>query len=442
MFNKQQKIIISEIVDNSSNPATVKNIIVNLFEVIRCGCKLETCLQSSRFKGGNAGELEFIIAGGYKYKLIGKAEDGEVNNAYVIPERRSILECLLGNTKEESIIKYVSDNYERMIEVFKKLELINNIIEFTGNSGCKQFKTKNGFIDIRCAKTNPTVNSNTILINLYYIQPKRVLVTHNDLDGIACVILAHHNNINFERIYTCQRTHLTPEFAHSLEIFDEVVVTDISFGENKNDNMVEFDHHDKDEDHCGSWLFYNNFIPKKYHNKASDEFVELVDTYDNWRINDKFEKAKQLNSLFIHYTKDVKGYEMHEISDGAYKDFISQMNHLLYSEDFTFNPLQMKFINNMKDKTENVISSSTYKIKTTKRGEKYMFISFYNDLDDNVIAHALIEKYNLDFIGRIYGKGNKCSLRSNTFDLSKINNFQGHSHAGTCLMSDLEDYIN
>ena len=59
--------------------------------------------------------------------------------------------------------------------------------------------------------------------------------------------------MGFDRIYTAGYVHITSNFVQELKTYDEVIVTDISFGDLTLPIMKTFDHHgDLDDKHCGT----------------------------------------------------------------------------------------------------------------------------------------------------------------------------------------------
>ena len=175
------------------------------------------------------------------------------------------------------------------------------------------------------------------------------LITHNDLDGSACAIIANHYmpyvHITHENHNTI--TDTAKDVIERAEDYDFIFFTDICPQEqeviqlSKFPNVHILDHHatikelaDKfdiitlDLDKCGALVFYWHLV--KYLNierdKGLEDFLVLVDVFDRWDTDDPvikekgddlcrlynfygtewFEKKRDFNEFTIHNTSETE----------------------------------------------------------------------------------------------------------------------------------------
>lgn len=162
------------------------------------------------------------------------------------------------------------------------------------------------------------------------------LLTHDDLDGIACGILGKYYLGDCIDVEYCSNNNINQAFEVTLNgEYEEIWVTDLSISKenadkvNWNSNVMLLDHHKSalwlneyrfalvkvrnglGQATCGTEMFYMNLLNKYktsrvYPNsKLLPIFVELVrryDTYEWVQLEDK--EAKQLNDLLGIYGRD------------------------------------------------------------------------------------------------------------------------------------------
>lgn len=131
--------------------------------------------------------------------------------------------------------------------------------------------------------------------------------------------------------------HKPSNFIQELKTYDEVIVTDISFGDLTLPNMKTFDYHGDLDKRCGTWQFYYNCVPKEKHTKSQNKFVYLVDVYDNWKISDPLcHSACLLNGFFLALTGSRYKELIHfqTINDSIWRDIFHEHHR---SNWMTFN---------------------------------------------------------------------------------------------------------
>lgn len=151
------------------------------------------------------------------------------------------------------------------------------------------------------------------------------LITHNDLDGIGChVVAAYFLRTDIDVDY-CNYKNINEIVLNTIENheqYSEIFITDISVNEEVaekldviKDKVILLDHHPtalflnkydwakvegecKKGNTCGTRMLFEYFAPC-YFNSSINDFVELVRRYDTWEWKDKYkdERPKQFNDL-------------------------------------------------------------------------------------------------------------------------------------------------
>ena len=308
---------------------------------------------------------------------------------------------------------------------------------------------------------------------------KKLLITHIDLDGISPVVLLEYYEYKFDEIvfrnYFKDTTELTDEreieeinkekqdLINKINTYDSVLITDFSLPadmlEKVNDNVqiTILDHHESakeilhfnekenmnitvDTTRCGTKLVLDEII-KIYDNKATVEFVELVDVYDRWVLeSEKREKSENLNRLFwesIDY-KQKKG------TIDCYSIFITDMlQNFRESKEkdisFEFNQFDYIYIDRSVKKEQNALKKALSTIKTRKDSKGHYFSIVRGTSKASFVCSEILKKYNkLDYIIFINDyfktkKEGKMSVRikeGRDLVISDLNSIKGHDYAG------------
>lgn len=160
---------------------------------------------------------------------------------------------------------------------------------------------------------------------------KRVLLTHYDLDGVGCNILAGAL-APFDKVFYYGYAKITDAIkSGKLSGYDRCLITDVSltkelfdivYGE-YGDNFTWFDHHTHSEEMLKDYkfepnapkpsivvdmkmsataLFFTKFLKSHHKDMAMfEEMVSYIDSYDMWRHEthpEHFNKGYDLNTLF------------------------------------------------------------------------------------------------------------------------------------------------
>ncbi len=291
----------------------------------------------------------------------------------------------------------------------------------------------------------------------------RVLVSHTDLDGIGCIVVAKFfealtKQESFDH-YMSENYGLEekPEVLEQLLMSDEIFFTDLSCNKEFLDKLLAagkkvsiYDHHDSSlwllEEHhpnltvfhdltrSGAEIFFEEYYAKKYNrNKASIiQFVRLVGTYDLWKTtNELWETALSLNRiLFKQYIWDKKGVD-------AAAPFINrQTSKLLAESTFEFNDSEKYIIQEEIEKEDRYFDKAVacMKIRKDSRGKLFAVSSLPGKISivaSRILNHPDYEALDYIIIANSYrGLSGKLSARSNKgFDCTELSCFHGHTAA-------------
>lgn len=157
--------------------------------------------------------------------------------------------------------------------------------------------------------------------------PKRYLVTHTDLDGIGCAILAAkcYPNLSVNFVDYKEVNELIVEMLGVIDPEAKLIITDLSVSEelasilDKRGNVELIDHHPTASflikypwalvllENSATKNFYR-VMSQKYQLEDYEPFVELVNNYDTWGGGSgPSPAAKDLNQLFQAMGRDAFG---------------------------------------------------------------------------------------------------------------------------------------
>lgn len=168
--------------------------------------------------------------------------------------------------------------------------------------------------------------SETVLFLYLHIDMSKLLVTHNDLDGISAVVVARIYGFDGD-IYIAPNPQQIP--LQVLSDYDEIIVTDLSPSEEiiqKIEKMHKpisiYDHHAYakhiipyggvlDTERCGSKIYFENVYESKeqapYNIMTMEHYFELVDAWDRFVMESPlFNEAIELQDFFNGMTKEDK----------------------------------------------------------------------------------------------------------------------------------------
>jgi len=258
------------------------------------------------------------------------------------------------------------------------------------------------------------------------------LLTHNDLDGVGCGILAKLAFGPDVKVRYNSVASLNREIEYFLENDSKetfLFITDLSPNEENEKRLIQhykehgniqlIDHHksalhldDLDwgsvvvEDTGGKLtsatsLFYEYLVSMDFleASKALSEFVELVRQYDTWEWekNDN-QKAHALNSLF--YLVSIDDFEE------------TMMERLATHSHFDFDEFEKRLLNMEADKIERYIRRKKREIVQTKVKDKYAGV-IYAESYHSEVGNELGKEYDhLDYIVILNMGGKRISYRT------------------------------
>ncbi|MEN2767381.1 DHH family phosphoesterase [Ornithinibacillus xuwenensis] len=287
------------------------------------------------------------------------------------------------------------------------------------------------------------------------------LLSHNDLDGVGCGILAKlafgkQVHVRYNAVGGLDR-----EVAWFLDKKDSdtfLFITDLSVHEENEKRLEEFyqnggklqliDHH-KTAMHFNQYdwghvavedsegrlnsatsLFYEYLLQKEYINPkpAIEEFVDLVRQYDTWEWekNDN-QQAHRLNALFFLVSIDEFEEKM--------------LERLQDNEHFYFDEFEKKILDMEDNKIERYIRRKRRELVQNKIGNNFAGIVFAESYHSE-LGNELGKEYpHLDYIAIINIGGRRMGFRTihDDIDVSEIAGVYGgggHAKAAGCSMTD------
>ena len=287
------------------------------------------------------------------------------------------------------------------------------------------------------------------------------LLSHTDLDGVGCGILAKlafgdRIKIRYNSIASLNRE--VEWFLENEERNTHLFITDLSVNEENEKRLEEFyqtggkvqllDHHKTAlhfneykwghvvvEDNegnlaSGTSLFYEYLIENELiqTSNAIDEFVELVRQYDTWEWEkNNNQEAHRLNALFFLISID-------EFED-------KMVNRLQNSDHFFFDEFEQKILDMEEDKVERYIRRKRRELVQTSIGD-YLAGIVYAESYHSELGNELGKEYpHLDYIAMLNMGGKRISLRTihDHVDVSEVAGHYGgggHAKAAGCSLTN------
>lgn len=277
----------------------------------------------------------------------------------------------------------------------------------------------------------------------------RILITHNDLDGISCAILAIYFD-QFDRIYSIGKSlEINDNWINNLN--NQVLITDLSISEDLiTKNISIIDHHKTssyikkfsncihDTSKSATRLIYENYYQKLNKNSKIEKFVELVDKNDLFDFSD-IDSEYNLNRLFLGlktFESDEKLIYDHGLIDSNYKLFIETIinKFLSKSKIFNYSESDMKIINKQLsiDQSSLKFAENLLRKRIDQKNNKFGITNIFFGNQSIIGYKLLINHPDLKYIILIYPDNLKrLSIRSQKdFDCTSIPNIYGHKNAG------------
>ncbi|RLL47721.1 oligoribonuclease [Oceanobacillus piezotolerans] len=287
------------------------------------------------------------------------------------------------------------------------------------------------------------------------------LLSHNDLDGVGCGILAklafgNDVKVRYNSIGSLNRE---VEFFLDNEGRDTfLIITDLSVNEENEKRLEDYyqaggkvqliDHHqtalryneyewghvvveDKEGNLTSATSLLYQYLTEKDWLKPStalEEFVELIRQYDTWEWEkNENEKAQHLNTLF--YLISIDEFE---------EKMIERLKH---DEHFTFDSFEEKILVMEDDKIERYIRRKRRELVQKKVGNYYAGVVFAESYHSE-LGNQLGKEYpHLDYIAILNMGGRRMGFRTihDEVDVSEVASHfggGGHKKASGCTMND------
>ena len=271
-----------------------------------------------------------------------------------------------------------------------------------------------------------------------------VLVTHIDLDGFGCSIIAQKYlgrdipmyNVNYDEL-----AETLMDIPRNVQLF----ITDLSIPEHLKGLLAEFDHviiidhHIStkwalewseatqneavvDTSRCATWHFYE-YLAKHYNLRDTilDEWVKFIDDYDRYVL--QYPESRRLNALFYISNRDR---------------FVSDA--LLYTPQQVLQSNKERVDRYLQQQKEYVEQTTIFTLRNTP----YRIVVFFAEKNKSAIAETLIKEQNVDLCYGVDLHNMAVSLRSSEktrLDCSKIANMihpegGGHRNASGASLKD------
>ncbi|MFJ8516413.1 DHH family phosphoesterase [Lysinibacillus xylanilyticus] len=294
------------------------------------------------------------------------------------------------------------------------------------------------------------------------------LLSHNDLDGIGCGILAKLAFQEQVKVKYNSISSLDREIEYFLDNYERdtfLFITDLSPNEENEKRLNDYyiatgnvqllDHHKTafylneyewgkvlTEDENGyltsaTSLFYQYLVTHGFleQTNAITEFVELVRQYDTWEWekNDN-QQARRLNTLF--FLVSIEEFEE------------KMLERLKISEHFYFDEFEKKILTMEEEKIERYIRRKKRELVQTSIGDFFTGVVYAESYHSELGNELGKENVHLDFIAILNMGGKRISFRTihDHIDVSAIaTQFGGggHQKAAGCSLTDeaYEQYV-
>ncbi|MFE8697622.1 DHH family phosphoesterase [Cytobacillus sp. FJAT-53684] len=288
------------------------------------------------------------------------------------------------------------------------------------------------------------------------------LLTHNDLDGVGCGILAKlafgdHIKVRYNSISALNRE--VEWFLENDEKETFLLITDLSVNEANEERLELFyqnkgkvqliDHHKTSlslndyewghvvvEDEEGKLtsatsLLYNYLIEHQLlrSTAAITEFVELVRQYDTWEWEkNNNQQARRLNALF--YLISIEEFEE------------KMIQRLLDSDSFFFDDFERKLLDMEDNKIERYIKRKRRELVQCQVGDHFAGI-VYAESYHSELGNELGKEYpHLDYIAIVNIGGKRLGFRTihDHIDVSEVAGQYGgggHAKASGCSLTEV-----
>jgi oligoribonuclease NrnB/cAMP/cGMP phosphodiesterase (DHH superfamily) len=283
------------------------------------------------------------------------------------------------------------------------------------------------------------------------------LITHNDLDGLGCAILAKlafGDNVDIEYISKPDdTTKVLNELIDNnlLNTFDSVFVTDCSFdislADKLKDKVKLFDHHQTADEFnkfnwatvkeqingrntCGTELWHNYLMRKGYLPFPRNFFVEQVRLYDTWDWSLSASKLpKYLNDVI--YLDGLASFV---------DTFVDRLSRHDVNELTIFSQRERELLDREQTRIQKYVNKKNKAVRIVEVDGKKIAINFADE-NQSVVGNTVCNTYDVDYTMMMSLDKNLISFRSaddgeDVSAIAKKYDGGGHPHAAGCSINE------
>ena len=269
------------------------------------------------------------------------------------------------------------------------------------------------------------------------LEEERILITHDDLDGIGCAVIITKCFPNIQTFFVSYNevNEITKALAEDEELTGiPIMITDLSVNKevakilDKRGNIELFDHHPTakwlskyewaliDTKMSATKLTYN-FFSRLFNLQDYAQFVDTVDDYDMWG----YDTEPQLLSQDIARLLEILGPER------FYLRFVT-------TSSLELSDTEQMLLELDKSKELNYIKKSIENISLAKDAEGNMFGLIAADRYVNNVAHTILAHYlDIEYVMLVDFRKEKVQLRGrgnvHLGQLAKLADGGGHKKA-------------
>jgi oligoribonuclease NrnB/cAMP/cGMP phosphodiesterase (DHH superfamily) len=291
-----------------------------------------------------------------------------------------------------------------------------------------------------------------------------LLLTHEDLDGIASIILIDALDLSFNKIIsTNYGFEEEQKFISVIRDSKDIIVADIALTPEFHNELLAaghsvrvFDHHDGtrwiaekpgcvwDNKRSGAKIFFDEYVkPIVGRYKSSvREFIDLVDVYDRWDLESPLRSmSEDLQRVFVKY-----GNWGLDDNLARHDRFIAAIVKKFKKQDkFSWNQTELMYIQEAKKSEDKAYQEAMAMLQTRRdsKGRRFSVYSAWGKI--SMVCHRMlnIDKMDVSYIVCVqtfHGKLGQLSFRSREgeFDLTELAGVEGHKASAGASLSPEE----
>lgn len=281
-----------------------------------------------------------------------------------------------------------------------------------------------------------------------------LLVTHNDLDGIAVAVIAIFEGYKGD-IYIAPNPQQIP--IEELRKYDDITVADLSPSEEMLKTLIctsahiqVYDHHASasyirnfegcilDVNRCGSRIYAEEVYGERL-NPSEREFIYRVDLWDRFmHQNSDFKLGIELNDLFNAINRNDKGSQFGYLEDTRFNSFIDRMLECLSERSFEYSKNDKQLIAREQAiyKQDYDATLSTLSERVDARSVKFAVCELPRGANSSLILNSILKQRGISYIIALYEAPPRATYKrisaraiDEAVDLNKLKFLSGHPRA-------------